>query len=175
MNWLKIAIIASFSGLLGAWAGADGTSKAWRRFVLPLVYLGLIWANMSSWWNLTILGMVVCFSLGYGIPNEDYQDGSPIGTFWYKVFILYPKQKHLFADIFTRGTIGMSVCLSLIGVPVVRHNWLEYAIGSLIITIVYSGFSWRNLGTFEFRGKQLLFSEMLVYTTIGIVTKIIGS
>ena len=172
LDGLKMASIGLFSGLLGAFAGADGTSKAWRRFALPLSYLGLIWSNMSSWWNLTVLGMMGAFSLGYGIPDKT-DGGSPIGQFWYQVFILYPKQRHLLADVLTRGTIGFLVGLSLIGLPIVRNNWIEYALGFLAIILIYSGLSWRDLGTFKFRGKTLLYSEMLVYTIIGIVTNIL--
>jgi len=173
LNGLKLASIGLFSGLLGAWAGADGTSKAWRRFVLPLLYLGLIWQNMSSLWCLTVLGMMGAFSLGYGIPDFNDLDGSPIGRFWWEVFSLYPMKKHLLSDVFTRGTIGLLVCISLIGIPIVKGNWLEYLLGSTVISVVYSVFSWRDLGTFEFRGKRLLYSEMFVYTVIGIVVKIL--
>ena len=173
LNVLKIASLGLFSGLIGAWAGVDGTSKAWRRFVLPLLYLGLIWSNMSSLWCLTVLGMIGAFSLGYGIPDINDLDGSPLGRFWWEFFSLYPMKKHLLADIFTRGTISKLVCLSLIGIPIVKGNWVMYLCGSVVITVVYSVFSWRDLGTFEFRGKRLLVSEMVVYTIIGIVVKLL--
>jgi len=172
LNELKLASIGLFSGLIGAWAGADGTSKAWRRFVLPLSYLGLIWSNMSSWWNLTVLGMMGAFSLGYGIPDEN-DDGSPLGAFWYEFFSLYPKYKHLLADVFTRGIIGLLVWISLIGIPIVKGNWIEWLCSSIVILFVYSTLSWRDLGNFEFRGKKLLISEMLTYTVIGIVINIL--
>ena len=170
---LKLAPIALFSGLIGAFAGADGTSKAWRRYVLPLSFLGLIWSNMSSWWSFTVLGMIGAFSLGYGVPDSN-DGGSPIGRFWYEVFILYrQRRRHVLTDIFTRGTVSLVIVLSLIGIPIVKNNWTEYLLYSLGILLVYSGLSWRDLGAFKFRGKILLYSEMIIYSIIGIVIKLL--
>lgn len=151
-------------GLLGAYSGAEGTSKAFRRFGIPLLVLtfsGFYLKDMRVFW---VLSMILPLSMGYGVP-EQYQNkdkGSFIGKIYYKL----TKSNHYLTNLLTRGTIGLLVSLSLIVIPIIKGNWLVYIISSLIIVGVYTTLSWRDLGMFEWRGKKLLKSEAVVYGTL---------
>ena len=159
-------------GLLGAWGGADKTSKAWRRIGISLLLLLVAFIKIKMW-QCVFLGIILCpFSLGYGIPDSltvlNPDKGSTLGKFWYNIiFKSLPEiKRHLFADIFTRGTIGLLMCLSLIIIPILRGNWSLYLWNSLFIILVYCGLSWRNLGGFKFLGKNLIFVEMITYSVL---------
>ena len=169
--------IAILGGLLGAWGGADGTSKAWRRVGLTIIYTvyGLI--RLFNWWALVIVAVLYPLSKGYGIPCPVSGDeGSSIGRFWYKVFQLYPEQKrHLFADIATRSTIALMIMSSVIIAPILKATWGNYFLYSLPILAVWAFVSWRGLKTFEFLGKKLGWSEMITWSiTTFCIIKIIG-
>ena len=77
------------SGLLlsdRAFAGADRTSKAWRRIGIPFVIAGLAWSYLHHWMIFSIFFLIIPLSLGYGIPDcllYGGDKGSPIGRFWF--------------------------------------------------------------------------------------------
>ena len=156
------SIIPILGGLLGAWAGADQTSKAWRRFAIPVLIMGLAFLKTESILTITIMFMAFALSRGYGIPGGG-DAGSRIGRFWYDIF----HQNHLLTNIFTRGTIGIMICIALISIPIIRKNWLVYGLACLGIIVVQSFISWRDLSTFYLFGKMLTWSEAITW---GVVT-----
>jgi len=169
-------------GLLGAWAGAEGTSKAFRRFGIPLLLLAFAGFHLKDMRVFWVFLMSVPFSIGYGQPGND-DEGSVLGRFcwklsmrlYYKIVKEPPqipvKMVSLWSNVLTRGTIGVLVCLSLLPIPIINGKWLIYMISSLIIVGVYATLSWRDLGMFEWRGKKLLKSEAILYGTILILFK----
>lgn len=156
-------LLGIIGGLLGAWGGAEDTSKGWRRYALPLFITAIAILVIQHWFVLSILSVIAVLTIGYGIPDNFTDDeGSPLGRFYYKLF----KGNHLLADIFTRGTIGLLTSLCLISLPILIGGffiWCAYIITSLIIIAVYSLLSWRSLGGFMFLKKYLTFSEFVVY------------
>ena len=168
MNKLKIrltniyaAILPFLGGLLGALGGADNSSKAFRRIAIPILIMGLAFLKTESMLVLTIMLMIFPLSKGYGIPGEG-DAGSSLGRFWYNVF----HQNHLLADIFTRGTIGLLMCITLLSIPIIKMNWLVYGLCCLLIISVNSLVSWRNLGTYTLFGKMLTWSETITWGTV---------
>ena len=156
------SILPLLGGLLGAWGGADGTSKAWRRIMIPIIITGLAFMKTESFLTVTIMLMIFALSRGYGIPGVG-DAGSSLGRFWYNLF----NQNHFLADVFTRGTVGVMICLTLLSTPIIRKNWLVYGLACLGIIAVQSFVSWRNLGTFQLFGKMLTWSEAITW---GMVT-----
>jgi hypothetical protein len=163
-NTVKSAIIGVICGLLGAWAGAEGTNKLWRRFIIPFTLTGLAWGYLHNWWVLTMMSMFFALSAGYGIPSPT-DKGSLIGRFWYKIW----KGNTTLANIYTRGTIGFLVNLSFISIPIIKGNWITYTISSISILLAYTIFSWRDLGGFYYKGKRLLWVDVITYGTIGLM------
>lgn len=180
IDTIKSGIISIISGFLGAFAGADNTSKNWRRLMIPLMLSGLAYSHLHSLWCLTIMLMAFALSLGYGIPdicitdyfygsvNKVIDEGSTLGKFWYKIF----QGNHLLADLFTRGTIGILISLSLISIPIITGKWLIYFITSSIVIKTYAILSWRDLGVFYFKEKTLLWSEAITYGIVGLMAYI---
>ena len=160
--------VAILGGFLGAYGGADQTSKNWRRIGIPLLLTILAYLILQSYYCITIMIMCAMLSLGYGIPDPT-DEGSHLGRFFYNLF----KGNHLRADIFTRGTIGLLVSLTLIPIPILKHNWILYLICSLGIIIVYALISWRNLGVTKLLGKELLLSDIYTYSTLTLLATIL--
>jgi len=165
----KIAgfFIPLLGGLLGA-IGGSGDKPA-RRIGIPVTIAGYAYSNLHNLWVITIFSMIGALSLGYGIPDDNYltdptkDKGSSLGRFFYKLF----KGNHKLADIFTRGTCGILVALSLLSLPIIKGNWIVYGIGSLGIILTNALLSWRNLGTFKLFGKELSWIE---FATWGLIT-----
>ena len=152
------------SGLLGALGGNETQSKLFRRVGLPLFIAGGAYQHLHSWLMLALLSMGAVMTLGYGIPDET-DSGSPLGRFFYACF----KQNRLWANVFTRGVVGALLSLSLCPIPIYNHNWLLWGIGSGIITGVFAGLSWRDLGSFKYQHTTLTLSEFVPYATLGLV------
>ena len=70
------------------------------------------------------------------------------------------------SNITVRGTVGLLIALSMLCVPILSTNWLFYGVFTAIIVITWSFISWRNLGQFSFRGKELLWSEFIIYSIL---------
>jgi len=106
--WWPIApILAVISGFLWALAGAEGTSKNWRRWLIGII-LALSGVSRSWWALLVILTNPIATSAGYGIP--DFEDkGSAIGRFWWN--ITHDEEQ---ANTITRLTVGILYSLALI-------------------------------------------------------------
>lgn len=167
-------LIPIAGGLLGA-IGGSGNKPA-RRIGIPVTISGYAYSNLHNLWVITICSMIGALSIGYGIPSykdsteeSSYDAGSVLGRFFYKLF----KQNHVLADIFTRGTIGLLIALSLISLPIIKGNWIIYGIGSLGIILTNALLSWRNLGTFKLGGKELSWVEFATWGLISLFSVII--
>jgi len=71
------ALATSF---LWAYGGAEKTSKAWRRYGVPLVVsfiLTLVTHKIA--WLLSAPGAIAILSIGYGIPDVNDPKGSTLG------------------------------------------------------------------------------------------------
>ena len=123
--WPLIPILGLGCGFLWAWAGAEGTSKNWRKLLIGAILALLGAISRLSWIPLlTFLCLWGATSLGYGIPDETDSGSaigkfwfkrltnprSIIGNFWYKIF----KEKIMLVNIFTRATVGLCYGLALI-------------------------------------------------------------
>ena len=172
--------IGLLGGMLGAWAGADGTSKAWRRYGLTFLYLIYGYIRLWNPWALLIGLVFIPLSCGYGIPDpityKDPDEGSTIGKFWYNIFQLYPENKrHLFSDILTRGSIALMILACVSIGPILTSKWGNFFLYGCTIIGTWSFISWRGLGVFKFLDKDLGWSEMITWsiTTFSVI-KIIG-
>lgn len=170
LNKLLSLIIVPLGALLGALGGAG--QKSLRRVLIPISITGLAYLQLESILTLTIISMIGALSAGYGIPEfEEHggsimpievDKGSAIGRFWYNLF----HQNHLLADVFTRGTCGLFISLSLISIPIIKHNWLVYGLCSLGIILTQSLISWRNLGSYKLFNKELSWVETITWGLI---------
>jgi hypothetical protein len=177
LNKLLSIIIVPLGALLGAIGGAG--NKSARRIGIPFSITGLAYLQLESIFVLTIMSMAGALSIGYGIPKfEEHggsilpievDSGSAIGRFWYKLF----NQNHLLADIFTRGTCGLFISLSLISIPIIKYNWLIYGLCSLGIILTESLISWRNLGSYKLFGKELSWVETITWGLITLFATLI--
>jgi hypothetical protein len=157
-------IVVALGAVLGALGGAENSSKSFRRVLIPLILTGFAYLNTQSILVLTIMTMCFTLSIGYGIPSfnsvifpANNDEGSALGRFW---FILFNKNEIL-ANIFTRGTIGLLIGLSLISVSIINHNWLFYGIGCLGILLTNALVSWRNWGQCTLFNRKLNYSDTI--------------
>jgi len=153
-------LLPIMGGILGAIGGAG--NKGARRIFIPLLIMGLAYVDTESIYVITIMIMCGFLSMGYGIPGTG-DNGSALGRFYYNLF----HQNHHLADIFTRGTIGLLIGLSLISIPLIKKNWLAYILCSLGICMVNAFISWRGFGTFKLFNKELSWVEFI---TFGLIT-----
>ena len=148
----KLTGIPFLIGILGAFAGSEGTSLLWRRCGIPLIFTVCALIELKSLWVIFLMTIWGWLSLGYG---ED--------SFLRK---LYKGNNYL-----TRGTIGILISLSFLVIPVIRSNWIFYFLGSLGIILVYALNSWRGYGQFilKWKGKNiyLLKVDMVTYGVLG--------
>jgi len=176
---LSLLFIGSIGGLLGAFGGAENTTKGWRRLGIPLLITLSALCLLRNWWVLSIMSMAGVLSIGYGMPGfipgwED--EGSKLGQFWYYRLLKrgYNATKTSFlANILTRATIGLLICISVVSIPILKGNWFVYILCSIGMIGSYATLSWRDLGTFKFKNKQLLWSEFIPFSIIVILAQVI--
>jgi hypothetical protein len=157
----KIGLIGLVGGLLGAWGGADNTSKSWRRICIPLIITACAYYELQNLWVVTIMSLAGGLSLGYGIPSSDGDKGSSIGRIWYKIF----KGNHLLADIGCRAHIAFIKSVALLSIPIIKGNYILYGIislGTIINDVLWGGII-HPKGMFTLFGKKLLWEEFLIY------------
>jgi len=161
-------LLAIICGVLGAWGGTDGTSKMWRRILIPVLITCFAYFHTESILVITIMAMIGALSIGYGIPDPT-DTGSTLGKFFYNLF----NGNHFLADIFTRGTIGLIIGISLISIPIIKKNWSIYGWCCLGIILTNALISWRNLGGYYLFGKFLIWSETLTWVLITLFATLI--
>jgi len=167
--------LGTLIGFLGAWGGADETSKAWRRIVIPILIMALAFLRLHHWSCILIMSMAWFLASGHGIPSA-WDKGSTLGKFFFGLVSKFTqnltKQRFL-ANFMTRGTNAMGCCISLLPIPILKGNWVIYGIGSVIIFFTFALISWRDLGVFYFKGKYLLWVDMICYSILGTVSIIL--
>lgn len=166
LNKISAFLLPIFGGLLGALGGS--VNKSFRRVLLPLMIFGFAYSVTESFWVLSILSLMGVLSIGYGIPDAT-DEGSFLGRFYYKLF----NHNHFLADIFTRGTIGLLIGLSLVSLPIIKHAWLIYSICLVGIVLTQSLVSWRNLGTYKLFNKELSWVESITWGLITLFATLI--
>jgi hypothetical protein len=153
------SIIAGFLGALG---GAENSNKNFRRIGLPLFLAGIAWQQFHNWYIFSIFLMIPILCIGYGL-----------NSLLYRVFYALFGHNGLLADIFTRSTLGCLLSCTLAPIALITQNYLLFIVGMLTIILVFGSLSWRDLGSFKFQGKQLIWSEFIPYASIGIVSLIL--
>ena len=176
---LSLLLIGSIGGLLAAFGGAENTTKGWRRLGIPLLITLSALYILRNWWLVSIMSMAGVLSMGYGMPDI-LDGGSTLGSFWgrvfpYHVLLKTPKdlKLRLLANIFTRATIGIAICCSMLSVPILRGNWGIFSLCSIGIIASYAALSWCNLGTFKAFKKELSYSEFIPFSIIVILAQVI--
>jgi len=167
-NKLSNILLPLFGGICGAMGGSENSNKAIRRILIPLALVGLAYQQTENPLVITIMIMCGFLSMGYGIPGIG-DNGSALGRFYYNLF----HQNHHLVDIFTRGTIGLLIGLSLISIPLIKKNWIVYIIGVLCIILVNALISWRNFGVYTLFGKELSWVETITWGLITLFAVII--
>ena len=149
--------------LIGAYLGALGGQgvKEWRRVVLPIIFSIIGALSLWSYWGILLGTFGIWVAIGYGIPSGT-DSGSTLGRFWYNLL----NQNHHLADIFTRGTIGFGMCLTGLVCPILKQNWIMYALGCLLIMVGQTVFSYRGWGEVNIFGNNLLVSDLINYGLI---------
>jgi hypothetical protein len=173
-NFLKrlsqLLFIPTIFSFLGSIGGSQYADKGIRRFGLPgltLILAIVKYYNLfpDCLWLITVMFGSFVLALGYGVPSQN-DLGSKLGRFWYKIF----KGNKTLTNIFTRGTVGVLYCLTLISIPLLNHQWLIYILGSICIISAYAFISWRNLGSVKIGKYTLCYSDVILYGVIGLVT-----
>lgn len=170
---LSLLFFGTIGGLLGSLGGTDGISKGVRRFGIPAIITLFALFTLHNFCCISIMFMSFALSLGYGIPDPpnyiNGDKGSTLGKITMQIASKmtqnWTKQCYI-ANILTRGTCGVLIVLSMLIIPILTDNWLFYGVFTAIIVIAWSFISWRSLGTFKFRGKELLWSEFIIYSIL---------
>jgi len=168
INKIITCALPLLGGFLGALGGADNSSKLYRRILIPGLITSLAYSSTESLLIITIILMSIPISMGYGIPCED-DKGSKLGAFFYNLF----NHNESLANVFTRGTIGVLIALSLISIPILKKNWLVYILCSLGICMINALMSWRNFGSYKLFGKTLNWVETIVWGLIVLLSILI--
>jgi len=160
--FIFIIIISIINGIFGALTGA-GVGRYFRRYLIAIILTSIALIIQYNPLLFFLLGIIICLSMGYGIPCESDPKPSMLGKFWYEYFSIYHMKQELLANIFTRGTIGLLIALFCICIPLIKHNWITYITCSIGIILTFSLLSWRDLRVYELFGLQLLWSETVTY------------
>ena len=164
-------ILPLICAILGAMGGSADGDKFYRRILIPVLLAGFAFGYTESIFTLTILSMIGCFYIGYGLPDST-DKGSALARFWAKIinydrFSAYDVDVNsLYLNMLTRGTIGLLISLSLISIPIIKHNWEQYCICSLVIILTELLISWQDYGTYHLFNKELSWTETLTYGLI---------
>jgi len=164
-----IFVVAVLGGI-----GGQGYKEV-RRFILPFIVTIYAYFLLHNWWVLTIYSISGALSIGYGIPDQT-DEGSAIGRFFYRLF----HNSELWANVFTRATVGLLISLSMLSVPILKGTWFSFLVGLVIIILIWAINSWRGYGETKIKlfGKEisLLNVDLVTYavTAIGFVLIING-
>ena len=103
------------------WSMGGTVNKAYRRVgcsLLPVLVVfihsqdGTGTLNLWPWLSFPLAYAVLC--IGYGMPSsQPYDEGSALGRFWDRVFVL---SSDYWANFFTRATIYFLLALAFIPV-----------------------------------------------------------
>lgn len=165
-------LIGLYCGFLGSYAGAENTSKMWRRLGIPFILTWYLFFTTFNWLSLLLMFMIFPLSIGYGLPCEKTGDeGSSLGRFYYN----FSKENWKIANVLLRVHIALLIGVSCLIIPLLKGNWSPYIWGVFIVCWVNGLFSWQNLKSIKIFGKDLLISEMVTWGIIGYyITILIG-
>lgn len=166
-------VIGLVCGGLGAYSGAENTPKAIRRFGIPVLLTTFAGLYLWNLWGLALLLYAIPLIMGYGIPDEIEEHPSGLGSFWYNLIKKYkPPMPEIdvqnLASILTKGTIAKIITLISIVLPILKANWIIYAISSILIINVWMWLSWRGFGGIKLFNKYLTYSEIVSFGIIGL-------
>jgi len=171
---LYMLLTVPVTAFLWAFGGADGTSKAWRRFGVPFTIayaaVGIYAYNATQALSWHFILLVIPFlwgmlTIGYG-RGDSSDEGSPLGRFWF--WVLKNPGENRFnmseataevVDIATRFTVGVLYGIALIPLAIIG-SILSYIIGLLFIAINTT--AWGALVKDEGMFHGLLVEEMLI-------------
>ena len=154
-------LIITFCGLLGALGGV--VNKDYRRFALPLILTLYVIFKLPDWKVLSMLFMMLAFSIGYGIPDSS-DSGSVLGRFCMNIF----NNNTILSNLACRGIVAIIIILSCLSIPIIKHNWIPYGVYSIIFICLFAYISFQSWGIIPFRGKELNVVDLIVYGLIGI-------
>ena len=101
MKHLLLILVTLVEGWLGAYAGADKTSKNWRRIGVPAIVTIIAYFVFNQMRAIFLMTRSIVLSMGYGCPDSG-DEGSGIGKYWYEKF----KGDKLKTNTAIRATIG---------------------------------------------------------------------
>lgn len=146
----------AFCGLFGALGGAEEGENAYRGMLIPIFLITMSYFQLKNPYVLYMGILFLTFTIGYGHT-------SPLRLFYEKLF----NNNQFYTNIATRGTIGTTMCLPLLIIPIIKQNWILYGIVSFIIINTYAWISWKNLRSFYFWKIKLIESEFWTYFILG--------
>ena len=148
-------MIAIVTAILGAYAGAEGTSLAFRRVGIPLicgVYAFCVTGHL--WAILPYLGWFGVLSLGYGKP-----DGTDAGSWLGRVFK---------RDMLIRGFLAVLFSLCMLLTVSDYHGWVLKSGLLILIWSIFGGDDIvKNEGTVRLFGKEVLIEDLILYGSLG--------
>lgn len=150
---------AIITAILGAYAGAEGTSLAWRRVGIPAVMFARhLLHHLPPAGLITYALWVGILSLGYGIPDE-HDKGSFLGR-WLK------------KDWLVRGFIAISLSIaSALQVFTGGATTLRWLLCSCVLGAIWAVFGGDSVvkgeGKVRLLGKDLLVEDLILYGSLG--------
>lgn len=161
MKLVIVVLLSIVCGCLGAYAGSQNTSKAWRRYGIPFIIV--VFGCFHTWWSLLSLSLIGILSSGYGIPDGN-DSGSSLGRFWYKVF-----DSHKMIDVGVRGTIGLLIIISCLYAPILSQKWVFYGVSAGVYLLIHILFTAIISGepVIKTGNKQFLVEDFIAYAALG--------
>jgi len=155
-----VLLISLFIAILGAYSGKEGTSLAWRRIGIPLVFLvmaTLLGYGNAAWWVLLIIPVL---SMGYGIPDET-DKGSFLGRLYCGIF---KEKKAKICDAYVRGTVAV-----LAAIPFIIISQNEYSVFGLpVLTFIWVLFGGDSFVENEGKVRGFLIEDLILYFAYGL-------
>jgi hypothetical protein len=171
-----LSLLITFCSLLGALGGV--VNKDYRRFALPLILTLYVMFKLPDWRVLSMLFMMLAFSIGYGIPDYVQEignkagwgviytgdKGSVLGRFFMNLF----HNNTILSNLACRGSVAIIIILSCLSIPFIKHNYIPYGVYSVIFLCLFAYISWQSWGIIPFRGKELNVVDLICYSLVGI-------
>lgn len=133
MELIAMLVLTLLCGILGTYSGSRNTSKAWRRYGIPLIIVGF--GLTQTWWAFLSLSLCGILSKGYGVPGPG-DSGSSLGQFWIRF-----TKNHRALDVLIRSTLGLLIVISMVYAPILSGYWITYLLMSLFFLTIHILFS----------------------------------
>ena len=163
-----IAISAAICGYLGAYGGAEGTTKAFRRYGIPAFIAVLCGIFLRVPWVIAVFGFAGVSSIGYGIPSKN-DEGSTLGAFWFDCCDFADKHlRPVLATILTQATLGVAYASNMVILALFAKNMgILPALSGVVIAGNALTVVWDKFGQYSLFGKKLLWSETIRFGITG--------